>query len=202
MRTLIHVPILHSEVDLGSLAEELRRRFQESFGASAWSKRVASVDSMWNSLRTTLLELPIPWEKTRLYQDGLPVCDRERDIVQVLASKGSQNHRLLLELMERGATLMGTESPELLVKEYRRGQQLVEAARQSPSETDVRNFKNEGEALLRERDRFIARRIGSTLRDDETGLLFLGLLHRVDDFLDPNIAFRHLIHHLPRREAS
>ncbi len=197
MRALIYVPIVHSEVDLGSMAEEVRRRFQEAFGADEWARRFASVEAMWDGLRTKLCALPVDWSRTRLYQDGLPVCDREHEIVRELAAKGSRNHQLLVELMGRGATLVGTESPELMVKEYRRVQRLVHASRESAEDEAGEELKREGESILRERDAFIAARIDSTLREGETGILFLGLLHRVDELLGDAFEVRHMIHSLP-----
>jgi hypothetical protein len=43
------------------------------------------------------------------------------------------------------------------------------------------------EELLKKRDRFIARRINSTLRPGETGILFLGMLHSLAALLDEDI---------------
>ena len=197
MRALIYVPVVHSEVDLGTMADELRPRFQEVFGADEWVRRFASVETMWECLRTMLCGLPIDWPSTRLYQDGLPVCNQEREIVRDLAAKRSRNHQLLVELMARGATLMGTERPDLLVREYRRIQRLVAASHEPAPEALVEELRREGEAILRERDGFIAHRLAATLQDGETGIVFLGLLHRVDELLDRSFEVRHLIHSLP-----
>lgn len=196
MRTLIHIPIIHSEVDLGSLAHELRRRSQETFGVNAWAQRLAAITRMWEQLQEQLRTLPLTGT-TRLYQDGLPVCGKEREIVQELASKGSVNHQILAMLMERGALLMGTESPELLVREYRRGQQLIQATQRQATGKLVEALRHEGEAMLRERDAFMAHRIDSTLQEGETGLLFLGLLHRTHELLEGKLELRPLTHHLP-----
>jgi hypothetical protein len=197
VRALIYVPVVHSEVDLGTMAGELRRQFEEVFGADEWTRRFASVDAMWEGLRTKLSALPIAWSSTRLYQDGLPVCDHEHAIVHDLSAQGSRNHQLLLQLMERGATLMGTERPDLMVKEYRRIQRLVQAARDRASDAVAEEIKREGELILAERDAFVAHRIDTTLEEGETGILFLGLLHRVDELLDERFEVRHLIHNLP-----
>jgi hypothetical protein len=197
VRTLIYVPIVHSEADLGTMAGELRRRFEEVFGAEEWTRRFASVEAMWEGLHAKLCGLRIDWSATRLYQDGLPLCGRERDIVRDLAGKGSRNHRLLAELVARGAALMGTEDPELMVREYRRILALVQAAREKAPDEKVEELQREGDAILRARDAFIARRIDSTLQEGENGILFLGLLHRVDVLLDGKFEVRHLIHNLP-----
>lgn len=197
MPTLIYVPIVHSEADLGTMAGEVRRRFREVFGAEEWARRFASVEAMWGGLGAKLRTLPVDWTRTRLYQDGLPLCSREQQIVRDLADKGSRNHQLLVELMDRGAALMGTENAELMVREYRRILALVQAAQEGAPDARVEELKREGESILRERDAFIARRIDSTLHEGETGILFLGLLHRVDELLAGKFEVRHLIHNLP-----
>jgi hypothetical protein len=197
VRALIYVPILHSEVDLGTMAGEVRRRFEAAFGAEEWTRRFASVETMWSGLRAKLCALPVDWRATRLYQDGLPVCGREREIVSDLAAQGSRNHQLLAELVARGAVLMGTEDPEVMVREYRRAQKLVQASQRGARSALVAELKREGDITLRQRDAFIARRIDSTLQEGETGILFIGLLHRVDELLDGKFEVRHLIHNLP-----
>jgi hypothetical protein len=124
----------------------------------------------------------------RVYQDGLPVCGREREIASELAGAGSRNHKLLLTLQARGAILMGTESPELLIEEY----QLATAAFASGASvrTEVRQKQLRG-TLLEKRDRYIAERINGTLLAGETGILFMGMLHEVTRFLDPDILVVH-----------
>ncbi len=197
MRPLIYIPVVHSETDLGSVGGEVRQRFQAAFGQEAWERRFSSVEAMWDGIGHKLLGLPLAWAEVRLYQDGLPECGREADIVRDLARQGSRNHQLLLEAMGRGATLMGTESAPLLVAEYRRIQKLVEAARQGAGDEVGLELRAEGERLLKARDAFIARRIDETLRPGETGVLFMGLLHRVDELMGPDLEIRPLVHSLP-----
>jgi hypothetical protein len=95
---------------------------------------------------------------------------------------------LLLTLQARGAILMGTESPELLIEEY----QLATAAFASGASvrTEVRQKQLRG-TLLEKRDRYIAERINGTLLAGETGILFMGMLHEVTRFLDPDILVVH-----------
>ena len=117
--------------------------------------------------------------------------------MQDLAGKGSRNHRLLLDAMSRGATLMGTESAPLLVAEYQRIQRLIAAARQGAGDEVGLELRTEGERLLRERDAFIARRIDETLGAGETGVLLVGMLHRVDELLPGDVEVQPLVHSLP-----
>jgi hypothetical protein len=197
MRSLIYVPIIHSESELGTLGDVIRRRFEEAYGARAAAAREPSVDAMWTGLRRRLTEMALPWKRTRIYQDGLPVCGREQDIARDVAMKGSKNYEIVLELMERGATLMGTEDPDLMVQEYRRIQALVRIAASGAPHDNILELKRDGDELLRKRDRFIAQRIQATLGQGETGILFIGLLHRVDELLGPGLHVQHLIHNLP-----
>jgi len=177
MRKLIYVPIVHSEVDFGSLTHNLRKRYIDRFGLSVWRQRVKGVDAVWQEIRTKVIALEIDFHKIKVYQDGLPVCGRELEIVQDLARQGSKNHQLLVELAERGATIMGTEDAQLLVEEYLRLRDGLDA----DSETGDR--VTPGEDLLHRRDLYVAKRIRETLRDGETGILFIGLLHEVDEKL-------------------
>jgi hypothetical protein len=139
---------------------------------------------MWAQIESVVAKLPVTPGAMRVYQDGLPVCRHELEIVSELASAGNRNHGLLLKLQERGATLMGTESPELLVEEY----QLAAAAFASgaAARTEVRQ-KQLRDALLEKRDRYIAARINGTLGAGESGILFMGMLHQVTRYLDSDI---------------
>lgn len=197
MRTLVYVPIIHSEVELGSVGASVRRRFTEVFGEAAWERRGAMVDAMWRGLHDALMALPFPAAGVRLYQDGLPICGHEREIVEDLAAKGSPNHQLLLALMERGAVLMGTEDPSLLLAEYQRIQRIERLSAQRGPAAAARLVEQEGQRLLRARDAFIARRIETSLREGEMAILLLGLLHRVDEHLEGDFTIQHVIHSLP-----
>jgi hypothetical protein len=46
-------------------------------------------------------------------------------------------------------------------------------------------------SLLQRRDQFMARRISQTLLAGETGLLFVGILHSVEPWLDQDIRVLH-----------
>ena len=122
----------------------------------------------------------------RLFQDGLPICGKEPQIVNDLAKSGSTNNKLLLELMEKGARLTGTESASLLIEEY----QLTRLAFSNLGEENpdfVRNREETAKRLLEKRDEFIARRIEETLLPGETGLVFLGALHSLKGKLPESI---------------
>ena len=114
----------------------------------------------------------------------MPICQHEQEIVSELAESGSRNHRLLLQLQSRGARVMGTESPELLVEEY----QLAKASLAfGVTAEDASRQRQLRDTVLEKRDRFIADRINVTLGDGETGILFIGMLHSLSRFLDSDI---------------
>ena len=126
-RTLIYIPIVHTQADMGALARSVRRITVRKLGRRDWSRNVDVVGQLWTDIRATVQGWKLSWTGVRLYQDGLPVCGREADIVMDLAKAGSPNHQLLLWLTKKGATLMGTESPKLLLEEYRLVQLILEA---------------------------------------------------------------------------
>jgi hypothetical protein len=156
-----------------------------ALGRQGVARNAAVVEKMWAQIESVVARLPVPPGSTRVYQDGLPVCRHEQEIVSELAGTGSRNHRVLLELQARGATLMGTESPELLLQEY----QLAAAAFASGGTVRTATRQKQlRDALLEKRDRYIAERINRTLAAGETGILFMGMLHEVAAYLDSDIA--------------
>ena len=195
MRRLIYVPIVHTTADMGSQAEALERAHVQRHGRGEWARSRRLIDEGWEGLRKRLLALDLDYRTMRIYQDGLPVCGRELDIVREVAQGGSRNYALILELLERGAMLEGTESPDLLRQEYERIRSAL-TKESAPTRTGELRAR-ESERLLRERDEFIGRRIGESLKAEETGILFIGLMHRVDRFLPADIEVQYLIHRLP-----
>lgn len=183
-RVLIHVPIIHTQADMGTLGEPIKRQLVQRFGEHWWQSKVSLIDRAWDEIEASLIIPEMPYDRVRIYQDGLPVCGRELDIVKELAAAGSRNHRLVLELLRRNATVMGTESGELLVEEYGRVRRLLGSCETRARRED---FKASGAALIQKRDRFIADRIAATLARGEIGILFLGMLHAVAGLLPADI---------------
>jgi hypothetical protein len=181
MRTLHLVPIVHTEADLGQLAERVRRATRLTQGRGVWARKQALASELWRAIRNWCDQLPPALAGWTLYQDGLPVCGREADIVRDLAAKGSDNHRLLLELVARGASLLGTESGELLLAEYALARTIAEGRTPDASAASE---------LLAQRDRFIADRIASTLPQESSAVLFIGALHDVRRFLPDDLTVK------------
>ncbi len=179
MARLIYVPVVHSSAEMGSAAASYRAAFVARFGEAKWQERAAQFAAIWRSIEAGIDALHLDLGKVKLYQDSLPVCGKELALNRDLAAQGSQNHQLLDQLIKAGATLVGTESPALLLEEYR----LLQAPERTAEQAAT---------LLERRDRFIAEQIDRTLGEDETGLLFMGALHQVARFLPPRIRVEYL----------
>jgi hypothetical protein len=183
-RKLVYIPIVHTLADMGSLGASIQSVKLARLGRQGLAHNAAVVEKMWEEIERVAGNLPVSPGTVRVYQDGLPVCGREREMVSELAAAGSRNHRLLLSLEARGAVPMGTESPELLVEEY----QLASAELAAGGVTRVKARRDRvRDALLEKRDRYIAARINGTLGAGESGILFLGMLHDVAGYLDSDI---------------
>jgi hypothetical protein len=174
-RLLLYFPIIHTAADLGALGGPVQQAKLNRMGRQGLRRNTQLIDRSWAEIEAAIERLSVPYERVRVYQDGLAQCGREAEIITELAAAGSRNHRLLVLLQQRGATIMGTEAPDLLVEEYALATQSVASG------------GTLGGALLDRRDRFIAGRVNGTLQPGETGMLFLGMLHSVAHLLDKDI---------------
>jgi len=185
-RTLIYLPIVHTQADMGAMKESVARANLEKMGRAGLARKTAAIDKMWTEIEAAIDALALSFDRVRLYQDGLPVCGREAEIVTELARAGSRNHQLLLRLMAQGAILMGTESGDLLVQEYQSARQSLTT--RPPRAAGVAAASRAWrDALLKRRDQFMAQRLNDTLKDGETGILFLGMLHSLEQYLNPDV---------------
>ncbi len=182
MARLIYIPVLHGSAEMGSAAAAYRAAFVAKFGECKWQERSTEFDAIWRAIADAIEALGLDFSRVKLFQDSLPVCGHEIALTHVLAAQGSRNHQLLEKLAERGAVLVGTESPALLLAEY----QLLGS--------DHRN-EEQAAKLLEQRDRFVAARIDEELKDDDTGLLFMGALHHVPKYLAKRIRVENLVVH-------
>lgn len=189
MRTLIAIPIIHTEMDMGSLLDQIKQQYVTRYGEGKWEEHIRTIDEVWVGIRKMIAALDLPFPRVRLYQDGLPLCGKEVDIVKEVAAKGSTNHQLLLELMHSGGQLMGTEDPRLLVQEY----EFHRAGLGELKPGQIEQRIDLSRRLLFDRDHFIASRINSTLMAGEVGVLFLGLAHAVAPLLNADIVVQHML---------
>ena len=173
MRRLIYIPIIHTSADLGSLSESVRAHYTKVCGKASWSQREQIVRALWTEIARNLDALHLEDRKTRIYQDGLPICGFEERIVRELAKAGSSNHQLILRLLDQGAVLMGTEDSQLLMEEYDLQKQCI--AQEGGDKSTSEERRKHMDRVLKARDSFIAERIATTLQEGEVGLLFSAL---------------------------
>jgi hypothetical protein len=186
-RTLLYIPIIHSQSDMGVLSESIRKVTLQKLGERVWRRKINLIKQFWSDIERTLQTFPLAYDLARIYQDGLPICGKELEIVTELAKKGSPNHQILVRLMEKGATVMGTESSELLIEEYHLIKRILETGDVKDAIAIEARQKAASDLLLKKRDEFIAARIDQTLQPGETGILFLGMLHNIAGLLPGDI---------------
>lgn len=206
MRALVYVPILHTTSDMGTLAPAMRKAYVKKFGEKKWQEHVLVIDEMWKGIRQKIQQMNLSYGKpaagrVKVYQDGLPICGMEKQIVADLAKKGSPNHMLIQWMIRRGAAVVGTEDPKLLLEEYNHVRKITQAKTHQEHEKLVHEFAGQSAKLLQKRDKKISDQIDSTLKKGETGVLFIGLAHRVDELLPKDIRVSFLIHRLPFRRS-
>lgn len=192
MRRLIYIPIIHGEIDMGSLSDRLKEEYIAKFGEDKWREYLDVADELWNEIGGRLLRLNLDYKKVKLFQDGLPKSGKEMDIVRELAEKGSANYKLLFNLIEKGAQLIGTEDPQLLIREYNHVQDIVKETGVEEGKERLEKHREIGALLLSERDSYIAGRINECLEQGETGILFIGITHKVDKRLPEDIRIEYL----------
>jgi len=190
---LFYVPILHSQGETRSLAFSLNGKTAESQRQDLPAEPEKAIQEMWDGIHKKILELELSYPSVRIYQDALPVCGIESEIVSKLAQKGSPNHQLVQELMKKGAHLEGTEDPDLLIEENDYLMQLFPDL----SPLHMKKYQEKSMQLLAKRDAFIADRIKSTIKQGEIPLVFIGVRHQLEKLLKSQFAIQYVIYRLP-----
>jgi hypothetical protein len=180
MRKLVAVRIVHAPSDMGSASAGLEKAGISTLGRQRWQENQKKIESFWLELEKEVEDLGLDVEKLRIYQDGLPCAGAlgER-IVRETAAKGSRNYQIVQKLMDRGAKIEATESVDLLRQEYGYIKALLEAKTDEERRGAEERYNQVKDKLLEERDLFIARAIDASLKEGETGLLFIGASHNV-----------------------
>jgi hypothetical protein len=192
-RELIIVKIIHSMEDLGSMGGGLAKDGMEKFGRKKWQESQKSIEKLWEVIEKQIEELDIDLERTRVYQDSLP-CGGEiaLRIINEIAARGSKNFQIIKKLLDGGATIEATENKELLRKEYEHLKSIVMASGKEEKIESLRLYENARDRLMDDRDGYIAKIIDSTLKEEETGLLFIGAAHDVISKLPKNIKIKNI----------
>jgi hypothetical protein len=175
------------------MGEGLEREGVSRIGRLRWEENRRRIERFWDEVEREVDGLGLDLGRTRIYQDGLPCAGElgER-IVKDTAERGSRNYRIVKRLMERGAGIEATESPLLLKQEYDHIKALLDAKTEQERAEAAERYERVKDRLMEERDAFIARSIDSTLRDGETGLLFIGAHHNVLPKLPKDIEVKSL----------
>jgi len=189
-RRLLIIPIVHSEQEMGSLAGDIGRVFDETFGADQRDKHRREVKEFWDRLFLivrTITEIVDPGT-IQIYQDGMPVGgELGKRVIREGAESGIPNNILVNELIQKGATLMQTEEPALLKEEYELLTTIFRAPSQEEREQYADQYKHRLYELTIDRDRGIARLIDQSLVPGMLGIMFIGATHQVQQYIAPDI---------------
>jgi len=174
------------ESDLGSAATAIASKSASLFGEERWAKHKESVAKFWDSIADYFAA--VDTSTLKIYQDGLPADGAlGKKIIEEATKRGSKNHQIVLNLMVRGAEVRKTENPSLLKEEY----EYISGITRSRSATEKTiastRYKLRKNKLTKERDKFVAKTIDETLKEDETGALFMGSYHDILRYLPKDI---------------
>ncbi len=186
VRKIIFIPILHTEADYGSISKEMTSRFKKVLGEKMWEKRQKTILSLWERISDYFDDKNV--SLLRIYQDGMAADGvLGKKIVWKVAEVGSANHKLIRKLIERGAILEKTEDPELLKEERDLILKMIKPKSPYARLINRSRYIHVKDRLLNKRDEFIANQINRTLKEGETGVLFLGASHDVLSKLSADI---------------
>lgn len=193
MRKLILVRIVHSPADMGSMQDGLMEEGVAKLGKERWLENQRKIEKFWEETEKEIDSLGLDLSKVRIYQDGMPCGgDLALKIVRETAEKGSKNYQIIWKLLERGAVIEATESPGFLLKEYEQVKSIVSARTPQEKASAIKRYDAEKDELMRKRDEYIAKQIDRTLKDGETGLLFIGASHDVSKYLAGDIEVKRM----------
>jgi len=180
MKRLIVIRIVHTPSDMGSASAGLERSGISALGRKRWEENQKRIERFWQDVEKEVDGLGLDTARLRIYQDGLPCAGPlgER-IVRETAARGSKNYQIVQKLMDKGARIEATESADLLRLEFGYIKAILEAKTEEERREAEARYNLVKDHLLEERDAFIARSIDATLKDGETGLLFIGASHHV-----------------------
>lgn len=186
MRKLIYVPVIHMSADLGSLAKTVTQRGVADLGEGLWKTYKEAVDGFWDVILNYFEEMDA--NGVKIYQDGM-IADGEVGvrIAEDTAKAGSKNYEIVLKLLKKGAILVKTEDFKLVKEERDRILEIVNAKTLFGKVFNFIKYKLTKNKLLEKRDNFIVKQINETLKENETGIIFIGAYHNVMEKLPKDI---------------
>jgi hypothetical protein len=193
MRKLFLIRIVHTASDMGSMSDGLMKEGMEKMGKENWLLNQKKIEKFWDELEKEIDGLDLDYSRTRIYQDGLPCSgDLGLTIVRETADKGSRNYQIVRKLIEKGGKIEATENPQLLRKEYEHIKAILTARTNDEKVAAANSYDRIKDDLIHERDIYIANAIDISLKNDETGLLFIGAFHNVLPMLAKDIDVKSL----------
>lgn len=193
MRKLFLIRIVHTATDMGTMSDGLMKEGMAKMGKEKWLLNQKKIEQFWDDLEKEIDGLDLDYSRTRIYQDGLPCSgDLGLRIVRETADKGSRNYQIVRTLIERGGAIEATENPQLLRKEYEHIKAILTEQTKEEKVAAENRYDMIKDDLIHERDAYIAKAIDISLKDDETGLLFIGALHNVLPMLAKDIEVKSL----------
>lgn len=175
-RRLIIIPVAHTPADMGSLKEQV------SYGEGYEE----AVTRHWVQVFNYVKSLPVDFSRLKVYQDSL--ADTDPGIVEkIVAETQTANYEILRYLKEKGASIIGTENPRLLTEEHQSLEAIFNSSDEASKEMARLEYLKKSFWLLEERDSCITQKIEETLGPGETGLLFIGASHNVEEFLAEDV---------------
>ena len=149
-RMLLHVPRMYTEMEFRKLTLTLPDDFQQK------------ASEFWSYVKEKLLIFD--GKIQRIYRDKIDKSEAEAlDCLSVL---DRENHAIVKELVEKGASFEATED-SMLIAESESWLEMLDS--QAANSIVLENY----EETIRERDKYISSRINETLKDNEVGVLFM-----------------------------
>lgn len=191
-RVLYYVPMIHYPKHFTEDIELKKREYQ------------ARMDLVKEKLEKEIQKDRLDCKKLFIYSDGWedpqPLKNVSESARQKIDPQKEQDTRIIIELIDEGATLMPTENKYLLsafdkniemIKKLDRAVGDLDTKTEN-SDKDLKRWDKEWEKieighlqLMMLRDEYVARKIDETLPADGIGILFMGEAHRVIEKLSP-----------------
>lgn len=171
---------------MGTIGTVLSNASAAALGKDLWDKHLKTISGFWESVSRFFNSLPVG--NLKVYQDGLVAAGEDGlKIINEGAGQGSINYQIIEGLLRRGAILIKTEDIALVRKEYGYIKKLTSSKSSREIETAASRYRLAQRKLLEDRDNFIAGTIESTLKESDTGVLFIGAYHEVLSKLQSDI---------------
>ncbi len=165
-RLLFHFPIVHHSREMGFTNNEALD---------------SALQSYWNEIDSYLHRAVSDFSKALVFQDSLPILEDSLMEKWLETSPETPNYNTLKKLVKEGARLIGGENLDATSEQY----DLARKAQEDKWTLD--KYKSVAVPLLTRRDRFMAKSIDGNLTSENFGILFMGMAHRVQDYLPEDI---------------